>query len=61
MIGIFGKARGVVITDSLKTLVHIGAGEDLVIAKAVICAVTRPCKFAGVLMAGAPAINPACL
>ena len=48
-----------IITDGLKTLVHIGAGEDLVIAKAVLGAVTRPCKFSRLDVARAPAINPA--
>ena len=61
VVRIFGKSGGVIITDALKPRVHIGACEDLVIAKAVRCAVARPCKFTRLDVARAPTINPACL
>ena len=59
VVRVFGKTRGVIIAHAFKPRVHIGAGEDLVIAKAVLGAVTRPCKFSRLDVARAPAINPA--
>ena len=58
VVGIFIKARRVVIADGLQPRVQIWAGEDLIITETVLGSIACPCKFAGVLMARAPTIYP---